>query len=109
MANSESRLYSNFVMQRTNGSNELPSFPRTDEFVTTYDQSPNPGFLDYWRIIKKRRSLIAIVFLLVFLSAALVTFIMTPIYTAETTLLIDPLDRHIVDIRQVVSEPQRFE
>jgi len=115
MENPASGQYINSIVRRVTGINELPfdvspnSSFNTAEIVASYDRLRGPGFLDYWRIIKKRRWLITGVFLVVVLTAALVISIMTPIYTAETTLLIDPVDRQVVNIKQVISEPQSLE
>ncbi len=47
------------------------------------------NLLEYWRIVKKRRWMIAAFALVVLASAAFKTFTMTPIYTAKGTLLIE--------------------
>jgi capsular exopolysaccharide synthesis family protein len=65
----------------------------------------SPGLRDYWRVVKKRRSIIAIFFFGVVMSTAVALFVMTPIYTAGTTLLIEPKNPDVVNIKQVLSEP----
>ena len=47
------------------------------------------NLLEYWRIVKKRRWMIAAFALVVLASAAFKTFTATPIYTAKGTLLIE--------------------
>ncbi len=59
---------------------------------------------DYWEVIRKYRWLIAIFSLAVVLTTALVIFRMTPIYTAETTLLIERKSPQVLNIPQVLSE-----
>src|SRR5256885_13082309 len=60
---------------------------------------------DYWRVIRRRLWFITIFFLGTILTAALVTLIMPPIYTAETTLLIERNAPRVLDIREIHSEP----
>jgi len=59
---------------------------------------------DHWRVIRKHSGLIATFFLGVVLITALVIFIMTPIYTAETLLLIERRPPQVLDIQQVLAE-----
>ncbi len=59
---------------------------------------------NYWQVIEKHRWLIAIFSLAVVLTTALVIFRMTPIYTAETTLLIERKSPQVLNIPQVLSE-----
>jgi polysaccharide biosynthesis transport protein len=47
------------------------------------------NLLEYWRIVEKRRWIIAAFALVVLASCAFVTFTLTPIYTAKGTLLIE--------------------
>src|SRR6187549_3545256 len=46
-------------------------------------------FLDYWRIIRIRKTVILAVFLLVVLTATLVTFILTPTYSSTSRIKIE--------------------
>ena len=46
-------------------------------------------FLDYWRIIRIRKTVILAVFLLVVLTATLVTFILTPTYSSTARIKIE--------------------
>ena len=46
-------------------------------------------FLDYWRIIRIRKTVILAVFLLVVLTATLVTFILTPTYSSTARVKIE--------------------
>ncbi len=44
---------------------------------------------DYWRVIRKHQGLILVFFLCVVFATALFVLTATPIYTAETTILIE--------------------
>jgi uncharacterized protein involved in exopolysaccharide biosynthesis len=60
---------------------------------------------DYWRVIRKHLWLIAVCIFGTVLATALVISVMTPIYTAETTLLIEREAPRVLNIREVLSEP----
>jgi capsular exopolysaccharide synthesis family protein len=60
---------------------------------------------EYWGILKKRRWLVAIFCLAVVGPVLAVSLLSTPIYSAETVLLIEPSDPEVIDIKQVVSSP----
>jgi len=60
---------------------------------------------DYWRVIRRRLWFITIFFLGTVLTTALGLLIMPPIYTAETTLVIERNAPHVLDIREIRSEP----
>jgi polysaccharide biosynthesis transport protein len=60
---------------------------------------------DYWRVIRKHLWLIAACIFGTVLATALVIFMMTPMYTAETTLLIEREPPRVLDIGEVISEP----
>jgi len=59
---------------------------------------------DYWQVIRKYRWIIGACFLLVVLTAAMITFTTTPIYVAETTLLIERKAPKVLDVREVQNE-----
>src|ERR1700747_2764159 len=46
-------------------------------------------FLDYWRIIRIRKTVILAVFLLVVITATLVTFILPESYSSSTTIKVE--------------------
>jgi uncharacterized protein involved in exopolysaccharide biosynthesis len=68
------------------------------------EDRPEPDFWDFWRVIRTRRRIIGVFFLAVMLTVAVGTLLMTPIYTSETTLLIEEKVPQVIDIRQVLSE-----
>ena len=68
------------------------------------EQTPEPGFWDFWRVIRTRRRLIVVFFLAVVITVAVGTLLTTRMYTSEATLLIQDKAPQVVDIRQVVSE-----
>src|SRR5437762_11577097 len=59
---------------------------------------------DYWRVIRKHSWLIAAFFFGTVLATTLVVLTMTPIYTAETTLLIERKAPQVVDVQEALSE-----
>lgn len=61
---------------------------------------------DYWRVVKKHRSLILAVFLCTVFACALFVLTSTPIYTAATTLLIERKAPQAIDIQGALSEAQ---
>ena len=65
---------------------------------------PELDFWDFWRVIRKHYRLIGIFFFAVVVIVCVGTLLMTPIYTAETTLLIEEKVPQVTDIRQVFSE-----
>src|ERR1035437_3267324 len=59
-------------------------------------------FLDYWRIIRIRKTIILAVFLLVVLTATLVTFILPKSYASTARIKIE---RDISDIQEMGGQP----
>ena len=57
-----------------------------------------------WGVLKKRKWRIVTFFFAVLLAVGLCTMMMTPIYTAETTLLIEQKAPQVINIQQVLSE-----
>jgi len=68
------------------------------------EDRPEPGFWDFWRVIRKRKRLIALFFFTVVATVGAGTFLMTPIYTSESTLLIEQKVPQVIDMQQVLSE-----
>jgi capsular exopolysaccharide synthesis family protein len=61
-------------------------------------------FREYWRVIRKHGWLISALFLGALFITACVLFRMTPLYTAESTLLIERKTPQVLDVQQAVSE-----
>jgi capsular exopolysaccharide synthesis family protein len=59
-------------------------------------------FLDYWRIIRIRKTVILAVFLLVVITATIVTFILPESYSSKATIRVD---RDVTDIPAVDGQP----
>jgi len=57
-----------------------------------------------WEVLKKRKWLIVTFFFAVILAVSLYTLTMTPIYTAEATLLIEQKAPQVINIQQVLSD-----
>src|SRR5271170_4470688 len=55
-------------------------------------------FLDYWRIIRIRKTVILAVFLLVVITATIVTFILPEAYSSKTRI---KLERDVTDVAGV--------
>ncbi len=83
----------------------LPQPENTSSGTRFMEVDKAPGLRDYWRVLGKHKSLIATFFFGVVITTAIATFVMTPIYTAETSLLIEAKDPAVVNIKQVLSEP----
>ena len=66
-----------------------PGGPPAIEYVLS-PETEEPRFRDYWKMLVKRRRLIILTFLVVFGLGAFMTFRTTPLYTASTTLRIEP-------------------
>ncbi|MGE0822326.1 MAG: GumC family protein [Candidatus Binatia bacterium] len=60
---------------------------------------------DYWQVVRKRWGLVVTLFVVTVGSTALFLSTMTPTYMAETTLLIEPQTPHVLNIREVLSQP----
>jgi polysaccharide biosynthesis transport protein len=90
-----------------------PLYPPTTEHVDHSDPverpANEPSLRDYWLVIRKHRWIIAAVLVGVIVTAGAMTTFMTRMYTAETVLLVDPRAPQVVDIKQVIAEPQRLE
>jgi succinoglycan biosynthesis transport protein ExoP len=61
---------------------------------------------DYAKALYKRRWIAATVFLVVFISAVVYTFMATPIFEARTQLLIEIADPNVVAFKEVIEEGQ---
>src|SRR5512144_2490977 len=61
-------------------------------------------FLDYWRIIRIRKTVILSVFLLVVITATLVTFILPQSFSSSTRIRVD---RNVADISPLLN-PQGY-
>jgi capsular exopolysaccharide synthesis family protein len=62
------------------------------------------GLRGYWRLLAKYKWLIVTFLFCSVITTAIATFVMTPIYTAETTVLIEAKDPQVVNIKQVLPE-----
>jgi capsular exopolysaccharide synthesis family protein len=75
------------------------------ELVQEVREQEDAGLSGYWQVIKKQRRLIAGFSAGVVLTTVTLLFVMTPIYTAATTILIERNPPRVVDMPQAVSEP----
>lgn len=63
---------------------------------------PEPNLREVFRLIWRRKTLIASTILLVMLASVLIVFQLTPLYTAETRVLIGTRTSNVVDIESVL-------
>ena len=66
-------------------------------------ESEEPHLRDYWKILVNRRRLVVLVFLMVFGFGAYIISSATPMYTASTTILIEPRNPVVMKIQEVLS------
>lgn len=64
-----------------------------------------PVLVERWRVIHKHRWLILGCAAATTIATAIVVLTMTPIYTARTTLLIEPRASRVLEFREAVAEP----
>jgi polysaccharide biosynthesis transport protein len=97
------------VKELASSSSQLPSPPDRGnaELLARPMVMQDEGLLlrDYWRLIRKRLWLIVIFCCGAVVTAALVILMMSPIYTAETTVLIERTPPQVLNIREVLPEP----
>jgi succinoglycan biosynthesis transport protein ExoP len=67
----------------------------------TFDSEPQ-HFRDYWKIVVKRRRLVAAIFLLVLITGAYFSFTATRLYTATTTLKIEPQNPTVTGVGEIL-------
>ena len=66
----------------------------------------HPTLWDYWVIIRKHQSLVLALLVLMLTVTGLVVFTMTPVYTAESTLLIERQAPQVLDMKGLTNEAQ---
>src|SRR5262249_49462534 len=74
-----------------------------DPLKTTAPQETKLHFLDYWRIIRIRKTVILAVFLLVVITATLVTFILPESYSSTARIKIE---RDVSDVQGFTEGPR---
>jgi polysaccharide biosynthesis transport protein len=62
------------------------------------------GLEDCWQIIKRRREIISLLFVLTLVSATVVLLCMTPNYGAKALLLIEPEAPRLLDVKDLLSD-----
>ena len=85
------------------GRPQRPLLPQSSE--TEYVYSPRTDEIhlrDYWKILVKRRQLVALVFLLVLGIGAYVTFSATSMYSATSVLKIEPQNPTVTGLAEVL-------
>ena|SRR5215510_4234521 len=63
------------------------------------EEGLNPQLQRYWWMLRKHVRLITVFFVSTMLVTTLVLLLLTPVYTAETTLLIEPNPPQVLDTR----------
>lgn len=69
-----------------------------------HDAGPQFNLFEYWRIIVKHRYWVVSIFLTAIAIGVLSTLLMTPIYTASTTIQIDREPAKVVDIQDITPD-----
>lgn len=89
----------------------LPPAPRAEALAleSWALEDEDPELREYAQILWKRRWLVGLFLSGVFTAVALFTFVQTPVYTAEATLLIEPTDPQVIDIKHVFGESFGYE
>jgi capsular exopolysaccharide synthesis family protein len=72
-------------------------------------EAEGPELREYAKILWKRRWLVGLFLSSVVAAVGLFTFLETPLYTAEVTLLIEPTDPQVLDIKHVFGDPYGYE
>ena len=76
-----------------------PSGPPAIEYVLS-PETEERGFQEYWKMLAKRRRLIVLTCLVVFGLVAFVTIRTPPLYTASTTLRIEPQSTPVIGVSE---------
>ena len=84
----------------------VPEAPLPEPFVF---EEEGPELREYLRVVWRRRGLATLFFVGVVLSVGAFTLLKTPIYTADATLLIEPSDPQVIDIKHVLDESFGYE
>lgn len=95
MRNSES-----YAIQRATPSHEKVTVLSDPAF----DPQTGPDLRHYWRVLRKHQGLIGLSCFSLVLLTLFVVLSMTPVYTAETTLMIEPQSPNVLDFRQAQPE-----
>ena len=72
-------------------------------------EEEGPELREYWHVLWKRRWLAGLFLSVVVVAAGLFTFLQTPVYTADATLLIEPNDPQVIDIKHVFGDSFGYE
>ncbi|HUY37284.1 MAG TPA: polysaccharide biosynthesis tyrosine autokinase [Candidatus Binataceae bacterium] len=67
-------------------------------------EAAGPDLRDYFRVIRRHARLIASMFLAAMLVTVLVVLVVTPHFTAMSTILVEPNAPHVLDIHELASE-----
>src|SRR5438552_1576667 len=67
-------------------------------------QTEEPNLKEYWAVVRNHQRLIATLFVSALLLTSLVVLSMTPLYRAESTILIERQTPQVLDIRDLMSE-----
>jgi len=76
-----------------------------DPYETEVDDDETPVFWEYWRILRKRRWLIAACAVAGVLGAGLFAFTRTPLYTAKSTIMIEREPARVVNMQDAARDP----
>lgn len=68
------------------------------------EEEPGFNFLDYWRIIKKRRWMILTIIVVVTTIVTIWTFRQIPFYRASTTIQVDPPSTELLNFKDIINQ-----
>jgi polysaccharide biosynthesis transport protein len=89
------------IPHETSGIVTLPGVPAVRPHV---EAAEGIGLLDCWLILRRYLTLILGLLGVTLLTTALITFCMTPNFTATSTLMIAPAAPQVLDIKELISE-----
>ena len=86
---------------------QSPPTPSPGERITPRNRTSEldaSHLRDYWQVVSKRRWLVLTLFLTTVLVTGILVTLQTPVYVAETTVLIEPQAPRVLDIRDMAAE-----
>jgi capsular exopolysaccharide synthesis family protein len=92
------------IMPRVLNGASMPSAGIPSSVVIPLAMSDGIGLADCWQVVRRSRRLICAILLISVLVTSGVVLLLTPNYTASSTLLIEPEPPQVLDVRELISE-----
>ncbi len=88
---------------------QLPANPANEPIALDFSFDPHgeadePRFVEYWRIVRRKWKLIATTTAVCVGVAAIYAFVATPLYTAESKILIERRTPQVLDVRELLAD-----